>query len=303
MSGHEKLPQGPPAHPRGRELANLPAGENPLCERIPEKLLVVNADDFGFTRDVNEGIVYAHTHGILTATTLMANGMAFDHAVELANRHPSLDIGCHLVLVGGHSLLPPHKPYPKDLKALLGVMAKRELAVEKELAAQVEKILDAGVKPTHLDTHKHTHLLPPVLEAVARLSRRYGIPWVRRPFDYPMSAGGVPIGRRLLSRSLDFLRRRFHRVLSSHGCKTTDYFAGFQLTGHLRTRELVALLEQLPPGSTEFMTHPGFCTEELQSARTRLKESRRRELDALTDELTRTAVSRLGIRLVSYRDL
>ncbi|MBV6430132.1 MAG: Chitooligosaccharide deacetylase ChbG [Bryobacteraceae bacterium] len=268
-----------------------------------EKLLIVNADDFGFTRDVNEGIVHAHTHGILTAATLMANGGAFDHAVELAKRHPSLDIGCHLVLVGGRSPLPPHKPYPKDLKALLAAIVKRQLAVERELAAQIEKILAAGVKPTHLDTHKHTHLLPPVLETVARLSHRYGIPWVRRPFDYPMSAAGVPLARRLLSRSLEVLRRRFHRALSSRGCRTTDHFAGFQLTGHFDARELVALLEQLPPGSTEFMTHPGFCTGELLSSRTRLKESRRRELDALTAEETREAVKRLGIRLVCYRDL
>ena len=69
--------------------------------------LIVNADDFGFTRDVNEGIVEAHRHGILTATTLMANGDAFDHAVALARENPSLDVGCHLVLVQGKSVLDP----------------------------------------------------------------------------------------------------------------------------------------------------------------------------------------------------
>ena len=76
------------------------------------KRLIVNADDFGFTSDVNEGIVEAHTHGILTATTLMANGPAFEDAVRLAKAHPSLDIGCHLVLVGGCSLLAPRKRLP-----------------------------------------------------------------------------------------------------------------------------------------------------------------------------------------------
>ena len=76
-----------------------------MAASAPRRQLVVNADDFGFTADVNEGIVEAHRHGILTAATLMANGDAFDHAVRLAGRVPSLDIGCHLVLIGGHSLV------------------------------------------------------------------------------------------------------------------------------------------------------------------------------------------------------
>ena len=71
----------------------------------PRKQLVVNADDFGFTTDVNAGIVEAHRYGILTATTMMANGDAFDDAVRLARETPTLDIGCHLVLIGGRSLL------------------------------------------------------------------------------------------------------------------------------------------------------------------------------------------------------
>lgn len=267
------------------------------------KLLIVNADDFGFTRDVNDGIVEAHRRGILSATTLMANGSEFDHAVTLARRHPSLDIGCHLVLVGGHSLLGAQAPYPRDVKELLAAMTLGKLDVEAELDLQIRRILSAGLRPTHLDTHKHTHLLPKVLRIVAKLSHQYKIPWVRRPFDYPMHAGAVPLSRRLLTRGLGFLRQRFHQVLASYGCRTTDFFAGFAVTGYYETPELVHLLEQLPAGSTEFMTHPGFCTAELQQARTRLKETRQKELTALTAQETREAVDRLGIRIVSYRDL
>jgi len=267
------------------------------------KALIVNADDFGFTRDVNDGIVEAHRNGILTATTLMANGVAFDHAVELAHRNPSLDIGCHLVLVGGASMLHPNRPYPATVKHLLGALARRELDIEKELDAQVRRIVDAGLKPSHLDTHKHTHLLPPVLRAVCRLAERYGIPWVRRPFDYPMQAGSVPLQRKVLTSTLGFMRPWFHRVLGEHGCRTTNHFAGFRVTGFLRTGELVELLEQLPDGSTEFMTHPGFCTAELMQSRTRLKESRKCELDALCAAETRSAIERLGIRLTSYQNL
>jgi predicted glycoside hydrolase/deacetylase ChbG (UPF0249 family) len=268
-----------------------------------DRVLIVNADDFGFTRDVNAGIIEAHLNGILTATTLMANGEAFEDAVALAKKHPSLDIGCHLVLVGGRFVSEPERSLPRNLKELLGALARGRVPVEHELDRQVARIVDAGLRPTHLDTHKHTHLLPPVLEVVARLSRKYGIPWVRRPFDYPMHAGAVPLSRRLLSRSLDFLRRRFHRILSSHGCRTTDHFAGFGLTGYLRTRELIELLGQLPPGSTEFMTHPGYCTGELRGASTRLKESREAELNALTAPQTREALQDMGIRLANYRDL
>lgn len=268
-----------------------------------EKLLVTNADDFGYTRDVNDGIVEAHRNGILTATTLMANGREFDHAVQLAKRYPSLDIGCHLVLVGGESLLPPHKPYPRDLKAVIKAVLSHQLNVEAELDAQIRKIAATGIPLTHLDTHKHTHLLPNVLRAVGKLSEKYRIPWIRRPFDYPMHAGSVPYKRRLLSRALGWMRGSFHRVLTAHGCRTTDHFAGFDVTGHFHTAELVSLLRQLPTGSTEFMTHPGFCTDELRASPTRLKESRLRELEALTAPETKAAIRSLNIRLVTYRDL
>jgi len=125
------------------------------------KKLIVNADDFGFTRDVNEGIVAAHRRGILTATTIMATGPAFAHAVDLSRDNPDLDIGCHLVLVGSEG-------FPATVPALLYALATHRIRIYDELAAQVRRILDAGLRPTHLDTHKHTHLLPPVLDAVAR---------------------------------------------------------------------------------------------------------------------------------------
>ena len=265
---------------------------------------MVNADDFGFTPDVNRGIVDAHRRGILTATTLMANGAAFEDAVRLARENLSLDIGCHLVLVGERSLV-SGKPYPLTVGQLLAALARREIRPYAELAAQVRRILDAGIRPTHLDTHKHTHLAPPVLDAVARLSVEFGIRWVRRPFDFPLNAlrGTVPRLKRITSGALGLLRRRFHRVLARHGCRTTDHFAGFQITGRFRTAELVELLACLPDGSTELMCHPGYCGEALRGARTRLKESREQELQALTAPETRAALERHGIELVDYAGL
>lgn len=268
------------------------------------KWLVVNADDFGFTRDVNAGIIEAHTKGILTATTLMANGAAFDDAVRLARENPTLDIGCHLVLVGGPSLLRDGAQLPLSVLDLLKLLALRRIDPYRELRAQVERILESGLTPAHLDTHKHTHLAPPVLDAVTRISQEFGIPWIRRPFDFPLSGGApIPLSKRLLSRSLQFLRLRMHSKLSRHGCRTTDHFAGFQLTGYLRTAELVRLLQALPDGLTEFMCHPGYCTDELRACRTRLKESRERELEALKHPDVKVALEANGIRLVRYRDL
>jgi len=266
------------------------------------KYLAVNADDFGFTRDVNAGIIEGHRHGILTSTTLMANGVEFDDAVRLARENPTLDIGVHFVLVSGHSLLDPSRAFPRTVSELIQAVALRRIRVYDELRAQIEKIAATGLPLTHVDTHKHTHLLPPVLDAVARLAEEFDVRWVRRPFDLPLtgSPDDVPWKTRAVSRAFGFVRGHFHRELRRHHCATTDWFAGFQLTGRCGPQHIVHLLDHLPEGSTELMMHPGFCTAELRAARTRLKESREQELRALLDPAVRAAVERNGIELTPY---
>jgi chitin disaccharide deacetylase len=267
---------------------------------LTRRCLIVNADDFGFTRDVNAGIVEAHRRGILTAATLMANGAAFDDAVRLAEQHPTLDIGCHLVLVQGESVAMAGKPLPRTLPELFGALAAGRLNPYEEFRAQIEKLLEAGIAVSHLDTHKHTHIHPRVLDAILRVAREFQAPWVRRPFDIPV---GVMGGwrRRLLARGLAVAQRRFDPLLARHGCRATDYFAGFSLTGRFRTAELVELIGRLPEGTGELMCHPGHCGEELLRAATRLKQSRAAELEALCAPETRTAIEQAGIRLVDYR--
>jgi predicted glycoside hydrolase/deacetylase ChbG (UPF0249 family) len=266
--------------------------------------LVVNADDFGFTPDVNQGIVEAHLNGILTATTLMANGDAFDDAVRRARETPTLDIGCHLVLIQGNSLV-TGRPLPATPAQLVAALARREIRVYDELAAQVRRIEKAGIRPTHVDTHKHTHLAPVVLEAVARLAAEHEARWVRRPFDFPLSAPRVAVPRvkQWTSGAFRLLRGRFQRVLAKYGCRATDHFAGFRITGRFRVGELEALMAVIPPGSTELMCHPGRCGPALHAARTRLKESRERELEALLAPQVRSALERNSIELVNYTGL
>ncbi len=240
--------------------------------------LVVNADDFGFASDVNEGIVRSHVEGIVTAATLMANGDAFDDAVARARATPSLDVGCHLVLVGGRSLI-SSREFPPTVPRLMAALAAGRLRPYEEFAAQVRRIVDAGLRPTHIDTHKHTHMLPVVHAAAARVAREFGIPWVRRTLSFT------------------------GRWLRPSGCRTTDHFLGFTMTGRFRTPELVAAIRGLRAGVTEFMCHPGLCGVELRSARTRLLEHRVREMEALTSPEARRALEDSGVELVSYRDL
>jgi predicted glycoside hydrolase/deacetylase ChbG (UPF0249 family) len=260
--------------------------------------LIVNADDFGFTHDVNEGIIEAHRNGILTATTLMANGDAFDNAVALAHENKALDVGCHLVLVQGQSVADPARALPATVVELTKLVLRGQFPIYDELLAQVRRIVRAGIRPTHLDTHKHTHLLPPVLDAVARLAQEFRIGWIRRPFDFGIDRG-ARITKSAVSLGMRVTRPHFARALGE--VKTTDHFAGFQITGTLGEANLIATLERLPDGLTEFMCHPGKLGPELRAKKTRLKESRETELSALVSPGVRSVIARRGIDLVNYR--
>lgn len=222
----------------------------------------------------------------------MATGQAFDDAVRLAKETPSLDIGCHLVLVG-------EPPFPATVAQLVRAIVLGRIRIYDELVSQVRRILDAGIAPSHLDTHKHTHLLPPVLDVVTRISEEVKIPWVRKPFDFRGQPGGVGWKNRLMQ-----LRRpAFTRAFARHGCLSTDWFMGFRVTGNYNATILAELIRALPEGSTEMMCHPGILGPELQHARTRLKQSRQDELTALTSREVREAIQQAGIQLVRYRDL
>jgi chitin disaccharide deacetylase len=260
------------------------------------KQLIVNADDFGFTRDVNAGIVECHRNGILTATTLMANGDAFEDAVQLAKANPTLDIGVHLVLVGGPG-------QPSTIPAFMAQLLRGGKNLVVEMRSQVETILNAGLHPSHLDTHKHTHLAPPVLRALIQTSREFDIPWVRKPADFTMPAQASPFLKKLVNKAVQFAANRFDNALHRGGRRFTDHFTGFEVTGRLGSPELLSILKHLPDGITELMCHPGYLSDELRSAPTRLKESRVKELEALTSPEARALLSETGIQLTTYRDL
>ena len=142
------------------------------------KKLVVNADDFGLSIKVNEGILCAHQNGILTSTSIMANGMAFQHAVDTWKSNPTLDVGIHLTLVGEKPLLNPDvipdlvnkkgicHQHAKDfvMKYMMGKISQKQ--IYQELEAQVVKVLDQGIVISHVDSHQHIHMLPQILSVV-----------------------------------------------------------------------------------------------------------------------------------------
>jgi predicted glycoside hydrolase/deacetylase ChbG (UPF0249 family) len=250
------------------------------------KRLIINADDFGFTRDVSAGIVHAHREGVLTSTTLMANGDAFAEAVELARATPTLDVGAHLVLVHGTSLL-DGRLLPKNPRSLLAALARNQIDVYAELRAQIEKIIAAGLRITHLDSHKHTHIVPRIFRVVVRLAAEFQIPYVRLPLDTMLP------GQKLVTR----FRSYYSQIAAKNGIRMTDHFVGFRLTGSLNEQSFASALQKLREGTTEFMCHPGYLGAELAKASTRLKESRVRELEALTSPQIRELLSESGVRL------
>jgi hopanoid biosynthesis associated protein HpnK len=286
------------------------------------RALILNADDFGLTRGVNEGIIRAHRDGILTSTTLMANGPAFEHATELARANPTLGIGCHLVLVGGASVCPPSKipslvnksgMLPKSLPSLVMGLSSgkiRSKEIELELTAQIEKTVAAGITPTHLDTHKHTHAHPRVLSALARVAKEFGITRIRKPVeDLGDSWESTRDGR------LSFLKQmlgagaartilpRFRATCRKYGLRFPDHFLGLASTGHLGAAALRRLIDTLKEGQTEIMLHPGMCDDELEATGSRLQMHRQKEMEALLDPEVKELAARKGVRLITYREL
>ena len=217
----------------------------------------------------------------------MANGGAFHDAVRLAHDTPSLDVGCHLVLVQGRSVL-TGRTLPETPGRLLSALARRQLDVYAELKAQIEKIIAAGIRPTHLDSHKHTHIVPSVFRIVIRLAHEFDIPYVRLPLDNTIPGSRYPCS----------VASRYYRGLArGYRVCMTDHFIGFRLTGSLTTESFAVALSRLPDGTTEFMCHPGFLGPDLRHAPTRLKESRVRELEALTSPQIRELMAAKSIRL------
>ena len=288
------------------------------------KQLIINADDFGLTDAVNTGIVEAHLHGIVTSTTIMATGEAFDAAVSMRHRTPRLGVGAHLNLTGGRPVSPAqnisslvdnkgqlHLSPGRLLRALV-TRQVRLAEIEIELRSQVTKILEAGIRPTHLDGHKHVHLLPGVAEIVIRLAKEFAISSVRCPREVApplqtrLGCGSSRLAilkQRLVARAVSTFARPFARRLAEAGLQHPAHFYGLSQTGFLNARELVEILTVLPQGVSELMCHPGYVDRALVYSGTRLLAQREIELRALTEPSVKRLAAARGILLLSYQQL
>jgi hopanoid biosynthesis associated protein HpnK len=288
------------------------------------KKLIVNADDFGLTEGVNRAIINGHRTGIITSTTLMANGMAFDSAVAASSTTPELGVGVHLNLTQGRpvcdaSQVPSIVTSEGSFYPSPGILAWRILTrkikstdVENELRSQIEKVATAGIRITHMDSHKHIHLLPPIF-SVIKLAREHGIDCVRcpiepastalGPFKYGSTGWPRTAKQYFLGRALSTLAAYQVKRLDHAGLDRPEHFYGLSQTGFLDGAILEQILRAVPDGTSEIMCHPGYVDQELLRARTRLRAERETELEALTRLGIRQLVAGLGIELISYDKL
>jgi len=284
--------------------------------------LIVNADDLGWTAGVNRGIAEAHRNGIVTSASLLANGAAFAGGVELARQNPRLSVGVHLNLSDGApvagreavpSLVNEAGEFAGGPEGLLLKIAMRGLMageVEREWETQIRKVRDAGVAVTHLDGHKHVHMLPGLFEIALRLAKQYGIGAIRVSHEASglrtaLSSGtelrpSVVLKQGVQARGLKLLARDAREKVDRAGISTADYFCGIAQTGELTKEGVARMLRNLPEGTTELMCHPGYVDEELRSTSTRLQGSREKEVAILIDPEIRNLVASQGIRLIDY---
>jgi predicted glycoside hydrolase/deacetylase ChbG (UPF0249 family) len=264
------------------------------------KQLIVTADDVGLHRGMTEGTIRAHTEGIVTACSVVANGAAFEHAVERLRDVPALAVGVHLTLVeerpisaGVPSLVGANDLFHESYAAFVPRYIAGQIhigEVEREFRAQIEKLLQTGLKVTHANGHQHLHLLPRIFDVVQSLAEEYSIPYVRI-VDEPrsVSARGAAIA---------VLSRLGRRARSRARLRTNDCTIGVTQAGHLTDpRALIALLDHVDR-TTELVCHPGITDADLQRAYDWGYEWNA-ETHALCDSTVREAIASRSIALAT----
>ncbi len=249
--------------------------------------LIINADDFGLTSGVNRGIFESQRNGVVTSTTLMACGARFDEAAALAAQNPKLSVGCHVVLVDGRPVLNPAQVsslvvtdpgsvqrFRESLisfacQAVAGRLNQKQ--IEDEVTAQIKKLHAAGIAVSHLDSHKHTHIFQVVLKGMIAAAGNCGVRAIRNPFEPLLFAKLGGWKRQFQLRALRRYRSSFRSVLDAAGMVTPDGCIGIAATGGLTLKAFQELIEKLPEGTWEFVSHPGYNDAELATIKTRLK--------------------------------
>ena len=239
------------------------------------KKLIVNADDFGRRPLINQAVAEAVDKKGLLSASLMAGEPYFAEAVEIAQKRPQLGVGVHLTLVDGRPVLPAeeiptlavhHGCFLPDHGAFVKHYVQGKIAradIEKELAAQLDKVMQTGIVPTHVDSHQHMHMLPGIFPLVLKLAAERGIKRVRisrgiygNPFT-PWPGIGDLVGKF----GLETLSCIDRRQAKAQGFACPDKFVGQVAGGAVTTEFMKELAEKFAAGSVEVMLHPGLKNE------------------------------------------
>lgn len=281
-----------------------------------KKQLIINADDFGIHSAVNEAVRKAATEGILTSTSLMAGGDAFDEAVEMARSMPSLGIGIHLTLVGGiKPVLPPSEvpsltwdngvfchDYGKLIvRDLEGKISLSEVYAEWD--AQIQKIMNTGLPVTHMDGHQHMHMWPHFYPIARDLAKKYHISCMRVPDEdvlFGMKDGHII--RWAAKNGLSLLSRMHRPDLKKNHIRTNDHFFGMLYGGHLSPERFAKFILQTKPGITEIMCHPSADTRAMEDT-FHWGYHGEDELAGLLADINQELIAKKQISLISYRDV
>jgi hopanoid biosynthesis associated protein HpnK len=274
--------------------------------------LIINADDFGFSDDVNTAIIQAHEEGILTSTSLMVTGDAAQNAIALAKNHPHLAVGLHLVLVCGKSVLPPAQiphlvdsqgnfsdnPTQAGLNYQFNQATRAELRLE--IAAQLEKFRNSGLNLSHVDGHLHLHVHPVILNILTEFAGEFQIKFIRLPSEELTK--NLKIDRRNLLIKIVWsivfgqLRNYGESLLKAHNIKFADRVYGLLQTGNVSEEYLLSLIPQIEAELVEIYAHP-------TSVNTKINNSGEIELKALLSERVREILSIKGFELSNYNQL
>jgi len=242
--------------------------------------LVINADDFGYSKGVNIGIIEAYQNGVVTSATMMTNMPEAEHAAALALENPGLGVGIHLVLDCGapvNANVPSLVNEKGQFHKIEGLMQVAELSdIERELNSQIEKFHSFGLVPTHLDSHHHLHSHKKVYPIIEKIAESYHLP-IRKVSADPNHS-------------------------SNRHLQTTQFFIHKFYGNDLTTQFFLDLLEETTSYDTaELMCHPAFIDEPLLKGSSYALQ-RVRELAILTDSEVRNAIERMNIQLVTYKE-
>jgi predicted glycoside hydrolase/deacetylase ChbG (UPF0249 family) len=275
------------------------------------KQLIVNADDYGKTEGVTRGIIQAHYEGIVTSTTVMMNMPNVEEALRLADDCPDLGMGVHLVFTAWRPLLPTTEVaslvdeagYFHSQEAILSNLNRIDTdELKTELRTQIESLRASGREPDHLDFHHFIHIYPPFFAVYVELAAEYGLP-VRLPFppeeEWDEAAASVSMVQGLPADLLRDIVRQDIGLVQAKGISHPDRFVQSFHGEALTLENLLGILEGLPEGISELITHPGLANEKLLAKSTDSKE-REAEIELLCHPQVKERIGELGIELVNF---